>query len=240
MVVTTLYRKKTKNIDWFRIVCVVPFLFVSLNSIASDNIFLQERLDSHGIFPDIKLGWRSYNYEVDGDQVFDANFPSLRVGLFGILKNGFFGHGYYEFSLGDGDGVVESAWNGEDNSNRNLGPAVNFKRTDWAVLSGFLIPHKWKDDVDLGIFAGYKSGNSKADFVPYLNTQQQTIDFKYDLVSAGPFVGVGTGIRVGNFGIFGVRIAYAWLNTDVTRKTNFSGITDTTVFNGNGSGISVG
>ncbi|MCB1934644.1 MAG: hypothetical protein KDF59_01760, partial [Nitrosomonas sp.] len=34
--------------------------------------------------------------------------------------------------------------------------------------------------------------------------------------------------------------AYAWLNTDVTRKTNFSGITDTTVFNGNGSGISVG
>jgi len=142
--------------------------------------------------------------------------------------------------LGDGDGNVESAWNGNngDNGRENLGPAVNFKRTDWAALLGYLIPHKWEKYGDLGIFAGYKSGNSKVNFNQYFNNvRQETIDYNYDLVSGGPFIGVGTGVRVGKYGIFGVRVAYAWLYTDVSQKTNFSG---TNTFTGNGSGISVG
>jgi len=99
-----LYRKRAKDIYWLRVVCVVTFLFVSVNSIASDTHFPHMLQDSGdkiqdsgdkirwGIFPDIKLGWRAYNYEADGEKVFDANVPSLRAGLSGSL-NRFFSQG---------------------------------------------------------------------------------------------------------------------------------------------------
>ncbi|MCG8552674.1 MAG: hypothetical protein MI799_19895, partial [Desulfobacterales bacterium] len=136
---------------------------------------------NHGIYPEIKIGLRSYEYSAANTKVFDVNFPSIKIGFLGEYKT-FFGQVYYERSLGDGDGNVEAEWDGRlgDSGKGNLGQVVNYTRNDSAVLSGvrFKPEIDWGKNIEFGLFGGYKRGVSKIEFKEFFNLDlQETIEY---------------------------------------------------------------
>ncbi|MCG7897457.1 MAG: hypothetical protein JAY85_03255 [Candidatus Thiodiazotropha weberae] len=199
---------------------------------------------NQGIYPEIKIGLRSYEYRAANTKVFDVNFPSIKIGLLGEYKT-YFGQVYYERSLGDGDGNVEAEWDGRlgDSSKGNLGQVVNYTRSDSAVLSGvrFKPEIDWSKNIEFGFFGGYKRGVSKIEFKEYFNFElQETIEYEYNIDTEGPFAGLGFAIHIEQYGLLGIRGAYSWLDVDVSEKTKRLDSTIKSNYLGDGKGLSFG
>jgi hypothetical protein len=221
------------------------FLLCQSHSLASDLSSINvDTAQGMGIYPELKCGLRSYQYSAGRSKVFDVNFPSVKVGILGEYQAAF-AQVYYERSLGDGDGNVEAEWDGRlgTSSLGNLGPAVDYTRSDMAALGGtrFSPMQPWGENIEVGIFAGYKRGTSEINFKEYYNIQQQqTLKYEYNIDTKGPFLGLGFAIEVDQFGLFGTRAAYSWLDVTVEEKIRNMEEYRNTNYSGTGKGLSLG
>ncbi|MEW8437692.1 MAG: hypothetical protein AB2689_06000 [Candidatus Thiodiazotropha taylori] len=200
--------------------------------------------DNRGIYPDIKFGFRSYEYSAAKEKVFDVNFPTIKLGLLGEYRQ-LFAQAYYERSQGDGDGNVESIWDGSLGASGlgNLGPAVDYTRSDFAALGGIRIKNvqSWGENIEIGLFGGYKRGSSLIQFKEfYSTTQGETVKYRYNIDTEGPFLGIGYAVIVGKYGLLGARGVYSWLDVDLTERSQRSDRYSNSKYTGTGKGLSFG
>ncbi|GAB6039518.1 hypothetical protein [Endothiovibrio diazotrophicus] len=206
---------KSKNASKY-----IPLLLAVAAFAESSNAASPESGDKLAIVPEVALSHRNYkwSYSIPGKSVdvFDVNFPSIRVGLnAGYGK--FFGGVKYETSLGD---VSASILPGFTNENYQMpyGASSQLDRKDLSLVGGYRFTDR------ISAFAGYLSGETSVD-MSGLPTTLYSVDV------SGPFVGAAYTIPVlGNS--LSLKAAYSDLSGDISWYPVSSKV--------NGSGISLG